>query len=224
MLNDVEEFLKKHKESDLQMIEEEFTKNFPTEHGDCVKRMFADIREFIITEPRLPSAERDFVPEIHPQISVTDSRDEIISHLRDLSTVSEMALLSLYAYRDMASTDWRPFVKAAIERNPVCHAAMEGKGAEEIYRIISGLTNASIYDSGRMAQPDEVWNFGRGDGAEKAFLMADAIIHNDPDAEVNIAFAGEIVTVWYGGKEFNFSSSKGHIRKIRIRGNGYSVV
>jgi hypothetical protein len=36
--------------------------------------------------------------------------------------------------------------------------------------------------------------------------------------------AGEIVTVWYGRKEFNFSSSKGHIRKIRIRGNGYSVV
>ncbi len=33
-----------------------------------------------------------------------------------------------------------------------------------------------------MAQPDEVWNFGRGDGAEKAFLMADAIIHNDPAA------------------------------------------
>lgn len=224
MLNEVEVFLKKHKESDLQVIEEEFTKSFPTEHVDCVKRMFADIREFIITVPKLPSPERDFVPEIHPQISVTDSRDEIIRQIRDLSGVSEMALLSLYAYRDMSTTDWRPFVKAAIERNPVCHAAMAGKGAEEIYSIIDGLTNISIYDSGRMAQPDEVWNFGRGDGAEKAFLMADALIHNDPVAEVNIVLAGEIVTVWYGRKEFNFSSSKGHTGKIRIRGNDYSVI
>ena len=224
MLNDVEEFLKKHKDSDLQVIEKEFTKNFPTEHTDCVSRMFSDLKEFLVTEPRLPSAERDFMPEIHPEISVTDSRDEIIGQIRDLAGVSEMALLSLYAYRDMASTDWRPFVKAAIERNPVCHAALAGKSAEEIYSIINALTNASIYDSGRMAQPDEVWNFGRGDGAEKAFLMADAIVHNDPGAEVNIVLAGEVVTIWYIGKEFNFISSKGHISKISIRGNDYSVI
>ncbi len=224
MLNDVEEFLRKHKDSDLQVIEEEFTRKFPTEHTDCVKRMFSDIREFIVTEPRLPSSERKFVTEIHPQISVTDSRDEIIRHIHDLSGVSEMALLSLYAYRDMTATDWRPFVKAAIERNPVCHAALEGKSAEEIYSIINALTNVSIYDSGRMAQPDEVWNFGRGDGAEKAFLMADAIIHNDRAAEVDLVLAGEIVTIWYAGKEFNFISSKGNISKIRIRLNDYSVV
>jgi len=224
MLNDVEEFLKKHKDADLAVIEEEFTGNFPTDHTDCVKRMFSDIREFIITEPRLPSAERDFVPEIHPKISVTDSRDDIIRQIRDLSGVSEMARLALYAYRDMGATDWRPFVKAAIERNPVCHAALEGKNAEEIYDIISGLVNTSIYDSGRMAQPDEVWNFGRGDGAEKAFLMADAIVLNDPGAELSVVLAGEIVTIWYGGKEFNFSSSKGHIGKIRISGNDYSVI
>ena len=224
MLNEVEEFIKKHKDSDLQVIEDEFTKNFPTEHVDCVKRMFADLKEFIITEPRLPSADRKFVPEIYPQISVNDSRIEIIRHIRDISGVSEMALLSLYAFRDMALTDWRPFVKAAIERNPVCHAALERKSAEEIYGIISKLTNDSIYDSGRLAQPDEVWNFGRGDGAEKAFLMADAIIHNDPGAEVNIMLAGEINTLWYEGKEFNFSSSKGHICKIRIKGNDYSVI
>ena len=224
MLNEVEEFIKKHKDSDLHMIEEEFTKNFPTDHPDCVKRMFADLKEFIITEPRLPSADRKFVPEIPPQISVNDSRDEIIRHICDLSGVSEMALLSLYAYREMTLTDWRPFVKAAIERNPVCHAALERKSPEEIYGIISGLTNDSIYDSGRLAQPDEVWNFGRGDGAEKVFLMADAIIHNDPGADVTIMLAGEIITLWYDVKEFNFSSSKGHIRKIRIKGNDYSVI
>ena len=49
------------------------------------------------------------------------------------------------------------------------------KQPDEIYDMISKLKNKSIYDDGRMAQPDEVWNFGRGDGAEKAFLMADAL-------------------------------------------------
>ncbi|MCK7533762.1 MAG: hypothetical protein MZV63_23410 [Marinilabiliales bacterium] len=49
------------------------------------------------------------------------------------------------------------------------------------------LKNKSIYDDGRMAQPDEVWNFGRGDGAEKAFLMADALIHNDPAAGISVS-------------------------------------
>jgi len=224
MLNEVEEFLKKHKGSDLQTIEAEFTRNFRTEHADCVKRMFADIKEFIITEPKLPSAERNFVPEMHPRISVTDSREEIIRHIRDLAGVSEMALLSLYAYRDASSTDWRPFIKAAIERNPVCLGTLGNRSAEEIYRIINDLTNISIYDSARLAQPDEVWNFRRGDGAEKAFLMADAIVHNDPAAEVSVVLADELVTLKYGGKEYPFTSSKGLISKIRIRKNDYSVV
>lgn len=97
-----------------------------------------------------------------------------------------MALLTLYVYRDMALTDWKPFVKAAIERNPVCHADLGGRDAEEIYSLINELTNESIYGPGRLAQPDEVWNFRRGDGAEKAFLMADALVFNDPGAEVEI--------------------------------------
>ncbi|MGB3922551.1 MAG: hypothetical protein WBL00_01335, partial [Bacteroidales bacterium] len=159
ILNEVEAFIKRHSDSDLKVIETEFTESFPTRHTDCVRKMFADIREFIITEPRLPSADREFEPEIHPQISVTDSRDEIISKIRSLAGVSEMALLTLYVYRDMALTDWRPFVKAAIERNPVCHADLGGRDAEEIYSLINELTNESIYGPGRLAQPDEVWNF-----------------------------------------------------------------
>lgn len=224
MLNEVELFLKMHKNSDLHTIEKEFTGNFPTGHGDCVKRMFADIKDFIVTEPRLPSSDRDFVPEIHPELSVTDSREEIVRKVIDISGVSEMALLAIYAYRQMELTDWRPFVKAAIERNPVCHAPLAGKSPDEIFGIISRLTDASIYDSVRMAQPDEVWNFGRGDGAEKAFLMADAIVHNDPGAELDILFAGELVTLRYRGKNYNFSSAKGLVKKIIIRGNDYSVI
>lgn len=223
MLNDVEKFLRKHKDTDLQVLEEKFTKEFPTEHTDCVRRMFADIRSFIITEPRLPSPERKFVPEVYPRISVTDSRDEIINKIKDLAPVSEMAQLTLYAYRDMEMTDWRPFIKAAIERNPVCHGPLKGKSADEIFDITGKLKNKSIYDSGRMALPDEVWNFGRGDGAEKAFLMADALLFNNPGAELTVSLHDSHAVVGYGGKDYHFITAKGHSKKIFIKGNEYRV-
>ncbi|MRR19154.1 hypothetical protein EG827_03080 [bacterium] len=216
MLNDVENFLRKHKDSDVQVIENEFRKFFPTEHDDCVGRMFNDLRDFTITEPRLPSPDRDFVAEVYPDIRINDSREDIVKKIMDLSAISEMALLSLYAYRDMTVTDWRPFIKAAIERNPVCHNPLSGKTADEVYDIVVKLKNKSIYDSGRMAQPDEVWNFGRGDGAEKAFLMADALIHNDPGAEIAISLSGNTAILELNGREYQFVTSKGHNKRIII--------
>jgi hypothetical protein len=45
--------------------------------------------------------------------------------------------------------------------------------ATETIACIAALPNESIYDGpSRLAQPDEVWNFGRGDGLEKCLLAA----------------------------------------------------
>jgi len=223
MLNEVEDFLRKHKDYDLQEIEAGFVNTFSTEHTECVSKMFTDIRAFTVTRPELPSPEKDFVQEVYPDISITDSREDIIRKVRAMAGQSEMALLSLYAYRDMAVTDWRPFIKAAIERNPVCHNHLGGKTPDEIYVIVDNLKNKSIYDDGRMAQPDEVWNFGRGDGAEKAFLMADAIVHNDPAAEVFVTLDNGSALLAYGGKVFSFVTTRGHNRKIWISKGDYTV-
>ena len=223
MLNDVEAFLKKRLNTDLRTIEEEFSKSFPTEHTDCLKRMFADIGTFTVTEPQLPSDDRQYVEEVSPSLEVTDSRDDIIRKITELSGESEMALLTLYAYRDMERTDWRPFVKAAIERNPVSHAPLEGKTTDEIFEAIGHLKNESIYDSGRMAQPDEVWNFGRGDGAEKAFVMAGVLINNDPTATITLSLQGDTVILECYGKEYHFVTSKGHIKKVTISKGSYSI-
>ena len=224
MLNDVESFLRAKAGSDLHVIEEDFTRSFPTEQTDCVKRMFTDIMAFTVTEPDLPSDDREFVSSLSPKISVNDSRDDIIREIRAAASGSEMALLALYAYRDMDNTDWRPFIKAAIERNPVCHTALPGKTADGIYAVLSGMKNKSIYDSGRMAQPDEVWNFGRGDGAEKAFLMANVILHDNAGAEVTIHLdEGGSAVLGFEGREYHFVSSKGHHRKIDIRMGDYKV-
>jgi len=211
LLNDVEDFLKQHLSSDPKTIEKDFFSRYRTEHVDCVHRMFRDICDFIITRPQLPSpSEKTFEKESHPEISVSDTREEIIRKVISASENSEMALLTLFAYRDMERVDWKPFIKAAIERNPVCHPHIAGK-------------NKSIYDGGRLSQPDEVWNFRRGDGAEKVFLIADALIHLYPDAEIAINISGEKAVLTFYKKEYLFETSKGHNKSIIIKGNNYSV-
>lgn len=223
MLNDVEDFISESKDKEMEWIENEFVMRFPTEHTDCMKNMFTDLKTFLITEPRLPSPEKEFGYEPYPDLRITDTRNDIIRKVNELACVSEMALLSLYAYRDMDSTDWRPFIKAAVERNPVCLVTLKGKVTDEVYNILSMMKNKSIYDSGRMAQPDEVWNFMRGDGAEKAFLMADAIVNNDPGAEISIVLGNAGAVLTYRDKTFHFVTSKGHNKKIVIRKGEYSV-
>jgi len=59
---------------------------------------------------------------------------------------------------------------------------------EQIFNEISGFETESIYDGpSRLAQPDEVWNFRRGDGLEKAILMANIIMNRQQDAELRIS-------------------------------------
>ncbi len=224
ILNEVEKYLDEKAASGEEITAAMFLERFPTEHTDCVEKMFADLGSFIATEPRLPEIKgKEFVTEPYPVIAVTDSRDEIIRKITAMAGASEMALLTLYVYREMGMTDWLPFVKAAIERNPVSHDTLGGKSADEIYTVISSLPDISIYDSGRMAQPDEVWTFGRGDGAEKAFLMAEALIFNNPEAVVGIIMQNQHVSVHFSGQEYLFNSSKGHQRSITIRRGSYSV-
>lgn len=224
ILNDVEQFLMDNIGNNLQEIEIEFSRVFTTDHADCLKSMFSDIKDFTITEPRFPSTGKEFENIVFPDIRVSDSRDAIIAKIREISGISEMALLALYVYRDMDSTDWRPFIKAAMERNPVSHSVLSGKSADTIFNIINGLKNKSIYDSGRLAQPDEVWNFGRGDGTEKAILMANALIHNDPEAEISITLNEGNALLHCYGKYYSFVTTKGHNRTIIISGSDYSLL
>ena len=67
--------------------------------------------------------------------------------ISDKAGDNEVALLSLYAYRQMDKIDWKPFVKAALERNPVSLEALKGKTADEAYQLISAMPNESIYDA-----------------------------------------------------------------------------
>ena len=129
----------------------------------------------------------------------------------------------MYVYRQMDRIDWVPFVKASIERNPVCFTDLNGSTVKEVYEILATLSDESIYEGNRLALPDEVWNFSRGDGIEKAFLLADFIVQKNPDASVMIEVMNEKVLLKYQNEVYAFASSKSFRKSIAISGNNYFV-
>jgi len=123
----------------------------------------------------------------------------------------------------MDTIDWLPFVKAAIERNPVSFKELENLRIVEIYNLLQQMAHVSIYDGKRLAMPDEVWNYRRGDGIEKAFLFACNIIERDKDACITLIIDKENVELIYSGNNYRFSSSKGLKKQISIKGYEYQI-
>jgi hypothetical protein len=123
----------------------------------------------------------------------------------------------------MDRIDWLPFVKAAMERNPVCFNELAGRSAHEVFKLLAEMPNQSIYDDKRLALPDEVWNFGRGDGIEKAFLLADFIVQSENSTGILIAAENKKVSLTYDNKEYIFESEKKIKKTIAIRGKEYKI-
>jgi hypothetical protein len=131
-----------------------------------------------IVTPKLPDPSRvNFISENAP-LDITPEMEygEIVQRLDALRSVNRTAALAPYAARDLGSVESGPFLKAALERSPVSKNALKGFSENEIISRISKFENESIYDgSSRFAQPDEVWNYSRGDGLEKCVLLANVI-------------------------------------------------
>jgi len=77
------------------------------------------LADFVHVEARLPSIEKNYIRTVPIEITVEQSRKQIIDYLRQLRGSNSTADLAFYAYRDIESCDWAPFIKAAVERNPV---------------------------------------------------------------------------------------------------------
>ena len=123
-----------------------------------------------IVVPRLPDANRVTFDRSETPLDITPDMDyaEVAQRLDALRSSNRASALAPYAAHELGKTESGPFVKAALDRNPVSkNATLEQ---------ISALSPESIYDGpSRLAQPDEVWNFGSGDGLEKCLLAANAI-------------------------------------------------
>jgi hypothetical protein len=223
LLNDIENIFMEGKGKSLNEFEEEFRKSAGEISGSLIDEMFKDLQEFIFTDPKIPSDNKSFINSIIPVITTEDTREEITETILSLTEKSETALLTLFVYRQMDKIDWRSFVKAAIERNPVCFTDLNSRSATEVYKILDNLPNESIYDGNRLALPDEVWNFSRGDGIEKAFLLADFITQKDSASSLLIEIRNKKVRLSYNGEDYLFTSAKSFSKSVKISGNNYIV-
>ncbi len=216
ILNDFEEILDNCTGKSTDCILKEIRRTIPEVMSVIPEAMFSDLHYFLKTEPRLPESDKEYVADLYPVINTSDTREEILNNIIETSAESEMSLLTLYIHRAMDLIDWKPYIKAAIERNPVAYSSFEGKEPDQVYEMINSLTNESIYPENRLAQPDEVWNFQRGDGIEKAFLMASWLYHAGRDSKMNLEINLSTVILSHGTKKYRFASVKNIRKKIDI--------
>ena len=224
MLNDIESILDKHKGRSLAEIENEFIQKTGTEFENIIKEMFIELSGFLSINPKIPDSDKNFILSDRLDITTDSSREAITDLIKSQRDNSETALLALYVYRQMDMIDWHPFVKASIERNPVSFTDLYEKNNYEVYSLLKELPIDSIYDGNRLALPDEVWNFKRGDGIEKAFMLADFILHKDKSSSVSITIDGNQVLLSSGGHDFHFISKKNLKKSIQIKGKDYKIV
>jgi hypothetical protein len=171
--------------------------------------VIARLVDFARHEPRFPdrSAPRNFVQFGTVDLSTEMTREQVIRHLQS-SRTNPVVDLSFYAYRDMTRTDWTPFLTAALERNPVSiHGARETND-DAVIAHLERLAGESIYEGPRLAQPDEVWNYGRGDGIERAICLANIFKARHPGQPFRLEAQPESVRISCGSRTLTWPSSK----------------
>jgi hypothetical protein len=223
MLNEIEQIIRQGKGKKLDEFRDEFKMSAGESFGNIIDKMFHEIHDFIFTDPKIPADDKRFINAVIPDLSIENSRDKIMETISGLTEKSETALLTLYVFRQMDKIDWLPFVKAAIERNPVCFTDLNNKPLNEVYEILENLPDESIYDGTRLALPDEVWNFKRGDGIEKALLLADFIMLMDSGSFLLIEIDDKKVILQHNNKDYLFTSSKSFRKSILISGTEYKI-
>jgi hypothetical protein len=170
--------------------------------------VFNALFEFCNLEPRLPLDDKTFIPSMAITLDFDMKRDEIISYLEDLRENNVTADLAFYAYRDFLKTDWNPFLKAAVERNPVSIEEAKDYSDIEIIEKVKNMPDESIYDGSRIAQPDEVWNYKRGDGFEKAVCLLNILKNRNTNKSIEIIADKDNVSLILDKSKINFSSGK----------------
>lgn len=215
-LNKFEDFFRRNKidltrEQDVGKLMKEFN-CYNMRAGDIIR----DLIGFTRLEPRLPSGEKTFrsVPAVALRPDM--SREQIVAEVGALRGTSRIADLAFYAYRDLARCDWAPVLKAALERSPVTLKRAEQLDDRQAAAWLEALPDASIYDGSRVAQPDEVANYGRGDGLEKALCLAAIWKNRRPGEPIELDCRPDRVRLSQGIRRAEWPSAKGLTRALRL--------
>jgi hypothetical protein len=178
VLNDVEAFVR---ERSVDLDDPADLHALKVSIGDgCMSasEIVSQLVRFCHTEPRLPAADGATFDASEPPFALTTdmTREEVVAHVESLRARNPTADLAFFAWRDLSRTPYEPFALAALARNPVSRAGAAGLSEEALVAHLGEWERTSIYDGeSRLAQPDEVWNFRRGDGFEKALLVANVL-------------------------------------------------
>ncbi len=206
-----EAFFKRYPRADLdkQEVQDALLREF----GCCGKSatLIDDLRSFIEIAPRLPDlatkhpASSSSAVELAPGME----REEVIQALLKQRDTSSMVEMAFYTYRDMTLCSWEPFILAALERNPVCIEGSSSLDDDSVVAQLQQLTPESIYTEQRLAQPDEVWNFQRGDGAERALCLATIFKQRHPERKMELTITPSQAVLKMETHEVMFESAKG---------------
>jgi len=217
--DELEEFIEKEKIDPRNPQSKTALKKYMETVIPDAQRFVDELADFVHIEARLPTPDKNYLPTDPIEISTGQSRAQIIDYLQQIRPTNTTADLAFYAYRDMESCDWAPFIKAALERNPVSIQAADPMSLKEVYAWLEQMENISIYNGKRLAQPDEVANYKTGDGLEKALLMANIILAREPSQDIEIIIDGEDV-VLTGPVEYRFVSAKDFEKQVCISAAG----
>jgi len=212
VLNDFEDYIRDNridceKPADIERLKRQLGRNC-----ERAGRAIDALTSFCRVEPRLPDAgAKRFIQSGAPlDIGLDMRREDIVARLEQLRDSNVVADLAFYSYRDLNRTGPRPFLLAALERNPVSIVGANGMSDADVVRVVSEMPDKSIYDeTGRIAQPDEVWNYGRGDGVEKAILLANILHERTPDASLELHLTPDSARLMAGGVSYELASRKG---------------
>ncbi len=130
MIQDAEKFLEENRQPDIEELSAKFlqlTRASECNKEETVKLLFKELGEFLNVQPRLPDPKKQLVNTEILDLNTEMTRQDILDYISAKSDNNEVALLSLYAYRQMDKIDWKPFVKTALERNPVSPGGIERK-------------------------------------------------------------------------------------------------
>jgi len=221
--DELEEFIRKQKVDVRNSQGKDALRKYIEPVIPDAQRFVNELADFVHIEAKLPALDKNFIPANPIEITVDQSREQIIDYLQQIRQRNITADLAFYAYRDMETCDWVPFIKAAIERNPVTLKMADSKSDDEVYAWLEQMNNTSIYDGKRLAQPDEVANYKTGDGLEKAFLMANVIRQRNSEQNIEIVVDKDDV-ILKGPGEYCFVSAKDLEKQIRISSAGAVTV
>jgi hypothetical protein len=232
VLNCIESFLNTNKTTSFDTLKDYFTSHYrefncghiKEEYLDIMARLFTKLEKFINLSPRLPLCDKTFIRQEVLEIGTEQSREEILAYVFEKAQTVELAKNALYIFRQMDKIEWEPFIKAAIERNPVSLAALSGVAVDDLYNKLISMPEISIYDSNRLAQPDEVWNFNTGDGVEKAILLANYLTNSTNATNLKLIVDNNHVVLINGSRQFRFSSAKKLVKEIVFANLAQAVV